>query len=128
MSTYRVKARREERFWVGVIDSVGATQARSLKALDAMARDLVVVMTQADPSTVSIVIETADVPAGTRRKVAAARHRTDRAAMEQRQAAQASREAAAALRHAGLNTQDTAFVMGVSPQRVSQLLAVGDEP
>jgi hypothetical protein len=50
MNTYHVTVTREEPYWVGVVDGLpgGATESRSLAALDGEVRDLIAGLTDAD--------------------------------------------------------------------------------
>jgi len=45
---YEVTVRRENEWWIGVVDGVGATEARSFTELKGMVRDLIVVMHDMD--------------------------------------------------------------------------------
>ena len=60
-------------------------------------------------------------------EVAGARRLVEDLAVAQREAAAASRRAARDLLAAGLTGADTARVLGVSPQRVSQLVSARSE-
>jgi len=45
MASYRATVTRDGRFWLVRVDGVGSTQARHLRELDAMAKDLITVIT-----------------------------------------------------------------------------------
>ena len=122
MSTYRAVATREGKFWVVDVEGVGVTQGRSLAEARAMAADLVAVMNEVDPATYDVDFRV-ELPGALAVAVADARGRTAEAEVAQREAAAASRRVAADLRGAGLSGRDAAFLMGISEQRVSQLLA-----
>ncbi len=116
MTTYQVTARRWERGWELHIEGVGVTQCRRLTEAEEMVRDYLALDTGADPDSLDVVITPvvdADV-AETRRAVEAAMR-------AQRMAAARSRATARRLRSLGLSGREIAMVLGVSPQRVSQL-------
>jgi hypothetical protein len=46
--TYQVTISREDPWWVAVVDGVGATEAKKVAELEAMVRDLIVVMRDLD--------------------------------------------------------------------------------
>lgn len=125
MSVYTVNVRRGDTFWlVEVLEVDRTTQARSLREVEPMARDLVVVMTDVDPASVQLEV-VVDVP-----EVAAA-HWQQSAELHAQAAelrAQASAEAGVAareLRSLGLTVRDIGAVLEVSYQRADQLLRQG---
>lgn len=123
MTTYTARVSREGRMWVVEVDGVGVTQARSLPEAQTMAADLITVMTDVEVTATEVQLEI-DLPNGLTGTVQNARQETSAAEEAQRKAAALLRDAAARLRQdAGLTGRDTAFVLGVSEQRVSQLSA-----
>lgn len=118
--SYTVRAVRWERGWELHIDGVGVTQSHRLTQAERMVRDYLRLDGYRDSATAEIVI----IPevAGMARRVG--RLRTEAAALAQAQEriATESRAIARELRARGLTGADTAAVLGVSPQRVSQLL------
>jgi len=118
MKVYEAIATREGRWWVIEVEGVGATQGRSVSEAREMARDLVSTMLDVSVDGVDVNIEFL-VPGV---EVRAAREAVAEATKAQVRAARVSRQAAAKLREAGLTGRDAAEVLGVSPQRVSQLL------
>lgn len=118
--SYTVRAVRWEHGWELHIDGVGVTQSRRLTQAERMVRDYLRLDGYRDFATADIVI-TPEV-AGMVRRVG--RLRTEAAALAQAQEriATESRAIARELRARGLTGTDTAAVLGVSPQRVSQLL------
>jgi hypothetical protein len=119
MSTYAVAARRWERGWELHVDGVGVTQARRLQHAEAMARDYIEIMTGETGFDVEIHPEVGD---GIDAEIAAAREATQAAADAQREAARQLRTAARHLIDRGLKGAEVGIVLGVSQQRVSQLL------
>ena len=123
MKTYEVQATREGRFWLLDVPGVGTTQSRSLREAPEMARSLISVMTGTPESRVRVNVTPA-LPHKYREEVSAARGAIERLAQQQLEAALQSRLAARHLVHdLGLSGRDAAIVLGVSPQRVSQLIA-----
>lgn len=112
------RARRWAEGWELHIDGMGVTQSRTLASAERQVADYVETLTGVRPNQVSITVE------GLRRQQRAARaaHRaTARAEELQRSAAAANRSVARELRDAGLSVSDTAYLMGFSRGRISQL-------
>lgn len=127
MSTYTVQAKRWARGWeLHIFDAdgaeVGATQSHTIAGADRMARDYVALLYDADPASFEFDIRP-DLGAGVAAEVEQARSATREAEQAQKDAA---RRWSALARHlkdgVGLTGGDVAAVLGVSPQRVSQLM------
>ena len=126
--TYRATAERDGSSWIIRIPDIGrSTQARRLDQADDMARDLIAVMTDEDPSSFDVEIH-AELDPHLGRLVQIAVERTASARHEQLMASLASRAAARALTQGGLTVRDAGRLLGVSYQRVQQLLASGPSP
>lgn len=121
MTTYNVIARHWKRGWELHIETVGVTQCRNLAEAETMVRDYVESLTGADASNATVVI-TPEVGGGLDEQARAAREATAAADRATREAAAESRKSARDLRAVGLSGRDIAAVLGVSAQRVSQLL------
>ena len=123
---YRVVVTREEGHWLADVPALeGAhTYARSLPALDQAVREVVVLAADLpDEDMPGLVFEyeyhTGDASLdATAREVRELRHRADEIAAA---AAARTGEAAAQLVTRGLSVRDVAALLGISPQRVSQL-------
>lgn len=118
---YRVHARRWEHGWELEIESVGATQSHSLKDAEMMARDYIRLACEvpADSFDVELI---PDIGEDLGEEALRAKAET-RAAEEARdQAARHSREVARKLHDQGLTGREIGIILGVSTQRVSQLL------
>lgn len=124
MKTYDVRAKRWEHGWELHIEGVGVTQSRTLWGAEEMARDLINRREDLSGDAFAVTI-TPEVGDGLDEESRAAREAVTRADQAQREAAAQSRGAARRLRQAGLSGRDIAKVLGVSPQRVSQLLRTG---
>lgn len=122
MSTYRVTARRVGEWWaLEVPDLPGVfSQAKRLDAAEDAAREAIALMLDVEPDTLSIIIEpqlTQEEQAVLRaaeeaRKARAQAEENERRAMQQ----------AASTLTRNLSQRDAGRVLGVSFQRVSQLL------
>lgn len=122
VSTYSARVSREGQFWLAEVDGVGVTQGRSLTEVQRMAQDLVVAMLDVPADDVQVELHV-DLPAQVRTLVTEARDGVRRLEEQQREIAVKSRQAARELHHEQrLSGKDTAFLLGVSPQRVSQLV------
>lgn len=122
MAAYRANVERDGRFWlihVPEIDRV--TQARHLREVDQMARELIAIMTDVDPESVEVDV-TITVPADAREHLDHAEELRKESARANAAAAEESRAAARALADAGLPLRDVGAVMGVSHQRAAQLI------
>ncbi len=119
MTTYTVRAKRWEHGWELHIDGVGVTQSHGLSDAANMAASYITMMTGVAPDSVAVVPEVGD---GLDEQTAKAREAVKAADEAQRRAAAQSRQVAHLLSRRGLSGRDISAVLGVSPQRVSQLL------
>ena len=97
------------------------TQAKRLDQVEAMVTDAAAMLGHGD---VHVAVE-ADLSDDDARAIDDAKERAVRLARAEREAAAASRTAVARLRGHGLPVRDVANLMGISPQRVSQLAKTG---
>lgn len=122
MASYRATVTRDGRFWLVRVEGVGSTQARHLRELDTMAKDLIALMTSDNPEEV-VVDYDIRLPA----EVADHLRRSEelRAASAEAQAAAAAevRSAARQLHEQGVALRDVGKVLGVSHQRAHQLVS-----
>ena len=120
---YTARARRSGSWWaIDVPELPGVySQARRLVRVESMARDAIALFLDVDPATLDIRVET-NLPSELRRDVdAVGRLRAD--------ADRLQAESSGALRHlthelvgSGLTVRDAAVILGISHQRVSQLV------
>lgn len=118
------KATRDGGWWVVDVPEVdGAfTQARRLDQIPAMVADAVSLLEDVPAEDVEVELDYDLGDAAALDEARQARAQVEAAARAQELAARASRAAVAHLRHrTKLSVRDTAVVLGVSPQRVSQL-------
>lgn len=120
MKTHQATATREGRFWVIQVPGVGVTQGRTVAEAREMTIDLIAVMTEVPATEVDVDIEfvVGDVRPD---DVRGAREAVAEAAAAQERAARMSRQLVGRLRDAGVSGRDVAGILGISPQRVSQL-------
>jgi predicted RNase H-like HicB family nuclease len=120
---YTARVRRSGAWWaIDVPELPGVySQARRLDRVESMARDAIALFLDVDPATLEIRVETI-LPSDLRRDVdAVGRLRAD--------ADRLQAESSGALRHLthellgrGLSVRDSAIILGISHQRVSQLV------
>jgi DNA-directed RNA polymerase specialized sigma subunit len=118
--TYEVVAKRWRRGWELHIPGVGVTQSRSLAEAEEMARDYIASDLDVDEGSFDVRV-TPEVGDGVDQKVAQTRAEISAAALAQTRAAEGSRALVNELKELGLSGKDTAAVLGITPQRVSQL-------
>jgi DNA-directed RNA polymerase specialized sigma subunit len=124
--TYEVRAQRWARGWELHIEGVGVTQSRSLADAEEMVHDYLTLDLGVKPYSFEIIIKP-EMGDGIDRDVAAVRREIDEAQRAQERAAERSRSLVRRLIDMGLSGKDTAKVLGISPQRVSQLLKSGEK-
>jgi hypothetical protein len=130
MASYDVTVTRDDNLWVALIDDVGATDVEHFSDLDVEVRDYIAGMTDADLEDFAIhwcyEVNGRDVTDALTRFMAAERELRD--IMEAEAAKAAERDAARldaieAVRSAGLSQRVAADVVGLSHQRVHQLVS-----
>jgi len=120
---YTVRARRSGAWWaIDVPELPGVfSQARRLDRVESMARDAIALFLDIDPATLEIRVET-NLPSDLRRDVdAVGRLRAD-ADRLQAESSVAMRRLTHELMGRGLSVRDAAAILGISHQRVSQLV------
>ena len=123
MKTYEAELTREGKWWLIEVDGIGTTQARSLKEARVMAIDMIAAAKNVPGETIDVYLRP-KLDAELEAEVDKARSAIRDLDEQQRIVAASSRRVARELVHtAGLTGRDAAVVLGISPQRVSQLLA-----
>lgn len=123
VKTYSVTARREARFWLLSVPELDiVTQARTLARAEATVRDLISVWLDVDADSFDVDIQTQLDDEWTQllRETRDARSAAE-AATET--AARTLRRAVTTLTDAGMSGREVGTLVGVSYQRVQQLLA-----
>jgi hypothetical protein len=126
MKRYSVHARRVGAWWALDVEGVpGAhTQVRRLDQAEGMARDAVAGVLDIAPAAFEVVV-TPVIPEPIREIVDQATTARSRAAEAQDVAGQLTRQAARRLVEEGLTVRDAGVLLGVSHQRIAQLLQSG---
>ena len=124
---YTVAVTHEGKWWVGRVDGVvgAATEVACLADLETEVRDLLAGLLDADDDDFDLSWDLSGV-IGADGQAAWAAYRTDRDDLSAIQAKfEADRlETLRALRDAGVSVRDSATLVGLSHQRVAQLIAV----
>jgi len=124
---YRALATRGRRtggWWAIEVPEIPGvfSQARRLDGVEAMARDAIALMRDVDPMSFDVTVEP-HLDEETERLITTARNLRHAVEVEQIMASQATRAAARALIEEGLTVRDVGQLLGVTHQRVAQLLA-----
>jgi hypothetical protein len=128
MTTYTARVERGERFWLVTIPEIQrTTQARTLREVEPMARDLIAVMEQLDPQSFELKADIVFPPVAYEHWTRAAQLR-DQSARAQAEAAEEARKAARSLAALGLTVRDVGTVLEVSHQRAAQLITEAGAP
>ena len=97
------------------------TQARRLDQVASTVADAVALVADVPPNTIEVNV-IPKLPPRDAELIDAARHASQEAARAAELASQLSRQAVAQLRSEGMTVRDVGGLLGVSPQRVSQLV------
>jgi hypothetical protein len=127
--TYGAVAVRDGRWWfLQVPGEQGLlTQVRRLDQAEAMLREVIGLMRKVPEDSFDVVVEPDLSSIGELRAVIErAVQERERAAAAQDSASAAIRDAVAQIRASGFTTRDAGALVGVSPQRISQLTAAGE--
>ena len=120
---FTAEAIREGKWWVVTVQGAGTTQAKTLREAKEMATDLISVMNDVPESTIEVNL-IAILPPHLAKEIEAAKKAQEEAEVRRITATQKSRKVAYDLvKVAGLSGKDASEVLGLSPQRVSQLLS-----
>jgi predicted RNase H-like HicB family nuclease len=121
---YTAVARRSGRWWAITVPELDGvfSQARRLDGVERMARDAIELMLEADPASFDIeVVQDLDPP--TQDELEDLRAVREAAAALQRRANGRTREFVLDLHRSGYPLRDIAQLIGISHQRVAQLLS-----
>lgn len=123
VTTYTARVERGEQFWLVTVSEIQrTTQARTLREVEPMVRDLIAVMEQVDPQSIELNCDIVFPSVAYQHWARAAKLRED-SARAQAQAAEEARAAALELAKLGLTVRDVGALLGVSHQRAAQLIA-----
>lgn len=126
-TTYKVEVQRDGKWWmIHVPDIDGLTQARRLSEVQDMARSLIAISTDTKLSDVDIDIIAIRLESGHIRELLGLTEDVQNRRTQLRQLEEEllrdSREFAYYLHAEGIPVRDIAELLGITPQRVSQLL------
>ena len=126
--TYTARARRSGAWWaIDVPDLPGVySQARRLDRVDSMARNAIALFLDVDPASLDIRVEM-NLPSDLRRDVDAVGRLRAEADRLQVESSGAMRRLTHELLGRGLSVRDAAAILGISHQRVSQLVRAESE-
>lgn len=121
---FQVKAQQSGEWWALSVDGMPGvhSQVRVLAKAESAIKEAIALVHDWDPDEFAVVVNP-ELPDGVLSRVIESRQMIADAERRQQEAAHASREAARALLASGLSQRDAAHVMGVSFQRVNQLVA-----
>jgi hypothetical protein len=124
VSDYNAIVTRSEPGWSIYVPEVDRhTYAAHLREIESMARDLVQVMTDLPIDDISVAVQ---LPADLANAIAAMHVAREGVTTAENAAREAQQKAASALRNAGAPLRDIALALGVSHQRVHQILEEAD--
>ena len=120
---YTAIAERSDGWWAVTIEALPGvfTQARRLDQVADLAADAIGLWLEKDPKTIAVTVETR-LPEDLQRAVDIARAAREAAERASIHAATSTTSAVASLSTSGLSMRDTGIIIGVSYQRVGQLV------
>ncbi len=125
MTTYTAKVSREGDWWA-ILTTAGtrviATQTKRLEHAERIAGEAVALALDIVPGTFTIEVEI-ELPKDIAPSLKLLKKHNQEVATHQMQASKYSRDIATELAKRNYTVRDTGKIMGLSPQRVSQLLA-----
>ena len=124
MRTYQVDVVKDEGWWImhaRIPRTILYSQARRIDDIEFMIRDAIAGALDVDPQSFAIEL-TFDLDSDVLDQVSRAREASLEAAEVQERASRESRAAVQALRKEGLTLKEAGYFLGVTPQRVAQLL------
>ncbi len=119
---YAVEVERDGRFWLVRVPEIDrATQARHLREVETMTRDLISIMEDVAPDSFELDVRLR-LPEAVQRHLEESKRLRDAAAEANRRSAEEARAAAHDLVALGLPMRDVGAALGVSHQRAHQLV------
>jgi transcriptional regulator with GAF, ATPase, and Fis domain len=117
----KARARRDGRWWYIEFPELGTSgQARTIKEIDGIALEVAALWLDVDESTLDVTVEL-DLPPKAADLWSKANEADARAREDAKAAAALRRRAVAALEAEHISKADAARLLGLSPQRISQL-------
>lgn len=124
MRTYQVDVAKDEGWWImhaRIPRTVIYSQARRIDDIEFMIRDAIAGALDVEPDSFELEL-VFDLDSDVLDQVSRAREASLEAAEVQARASRESRAAVQALRKEGLTLKEAGYFLGVTPQRVAQLL------
>ena len=124
MKTYQVDVVRDDGWWImhaRIPRSIVYSQAKRLDDVEPMIRDAIAGVLDVNPESFAVELNF-DLDSAVLDQVNRAREISLQAAEVQERASRESRAAVQALRKEGLTLKEAGYFLGVTPQRVAQLL------
>lgn len=123
MKMYEATVKRDGKWWMISIPEIdGLTQARNLAEADKMARSLIAVTLDADPSTFDVHLTVSTVgDVDVSRQLETIATLREHATQDERQATAQAKHLAKTLSAQGITVRDIGALMGVTFQRAHQL-------
>jgi hypothetical protein len=127
---YEYEIHQEGRSWVVRISDLGlTTQARNLRETDRMAKSIIALHLESDPTTFEVYrSKIIGLPGTVAEDVQRAIEERGRLAAAQAASVSATTKAATELVEIGVPLRDAGYLLGISHQRVAQLIDVATEP
>lgn len=123
MKQYTARASRDGKFWLVHVPEIDQyTQARKIAEIPVMATELVQLMTEEDPDTFAVDVQIA-MPESVTAHLERSAELREQAAAAQHRAAEESRLAARELKDLDIPLRDVGELLGISYQRVHQLVS-----
>lgn len=128
MHEYKVEVVRDGRWWMIHVPEIdGLTQARRVDEIEDMARSLIAISTDIPLSEIGVHVMSVTVAgigdiADTAQRIERLRRQAEEL---EAKAADAAKQYARDLTREGVPVRDAASLLGVSPQRISQLAKAG---
>ena len=122
---FRVRAIRSGNWWAITVPELPGvfSQSRRLDQVEPMAREAIALMMDVDTSQIGSIVVDIVPPAPAAALIGKMNEALDAARQATESATSARRDAARALRADGLPMRDVGWLLGLSHQRVSQILA-----
>lgn len=122
---FRVRAIRSGNWWAITVPELPGvfSQSRRLDQVEPMAREAIALMMDVDTSQIGSIVVDIVPPTPAAALIGKMNEALDAARQATETAASARRDAARALRADGLPMRDVGWLLGLSHQRVSQILA-----
>ena len=124
MKTYQVDVVRDEGWWImhaRMPRTIIYSQAKRIDDVEFMIRDAIAGVLDVDPDSFGVELNF-DLDSDVLNQVNRAREASAEAAEIQERASRESRAAVHALRNEGFTLKEAGYFLGVTPQRVAQLL------